>query len=193
VLARARRWFKADRWLPVACLLPLALAACGTLEAGSPGLQEELAPAVNGYLSMFVVEPVHDGQVFCASETLGVERTGNAIKAWVWALCEELYPEQGVLQPGAGFSGPVMVYLLSNTERYLPSSGDQYMATGMARPRDGSLMAGDIQRMFPAEAIERMCPDDAACARARVERLQAELAVGAQSELGLPLATAAPD
>ena len=193
MLAHARRRFKANRWLPVAFLLPLALAACSTLQPEAPGLQVELAPAVNGYLSMFLVEPVHGGKVFCASETLGVERTGNAIKAGVWALCEELYPEQGALQQGAGYSGPLMVYLLSNKERYLPSSGDQYVATGMARPRDGSLMAGDIQRMFTAETIERMCLDEAACARARFERLGAELAAQAQSELGLPLATAAPN
>jgi len=171
-------------------LFAASLAACSTLHAEFPGLDQDLAAAVDGYLAAFLIEPVQGGQVYCATETLAVEQVGDAVKAWVWTLCEEFYAERGVLRVGSGFSGPLMVYLLANMEQHIPSAGEHaYMATGFAQPRDGSLWAGDIERIFPPGAIERMCLEDSDCSSARIERLEAELAVRTLADSGLPTAT----
>jgi len=180
------------RWVVPAALLLLTAgsAACGTLPAEWPGLDRDLTKAVDGYLAAFLVEPVQGGQVYCASETLEVEQVGNAVKAWVWVLCEEFFPDRGILQVGAGFSGPLMVYLFSNEQDSLPGvSKPTYMATGFAQPRDGSLMAEDIERIFPAAAIERMCLADLSCTNSRVARLEAIVEGQVQEEFNLPVAT----
>ena len=179
-------------WIVPAVLLLLAAgsAACGGLPAEWPGLDRDLTNAVDGYLAAFLVEPVQGGKVYCASETLAVEQVGNSVNAWVWVLCEEFFADRGTLQVGAGFSGPLMVYLLSNAQDSPPGvSEPTFMATGFAKPRDGSLMAEDIERIFPAAAIERMCLADLSCTNSRVARLESTVEGQAQVEFKLPIAT----
>lgn len=171
-------------------MIASGLTACGLSGAGWPGLNSDLTAAVDGYLAAFLIEPVYGGQVYCASETLEVEQTGDAVKAWVWALCEEFYPVEGALQVGAGHNGPLMVYLFSNEEDFLPGLDDPtYMATGFSAPRDGSLLAEDIARFFPPSAIERMCLEDADCSKARIERLEGALEQKVHLQSPLPIAT----
>ncbi|MEJ2011029.1 MAG: hypothetical protein P8X64_02265 [Anaerolineales bacterium] len=171
-------------------MLASGLAACVLPGAGWPGLNSDLTSAVDGYLAAFLIEPAHGGQVHCASETLEVEQTGDAVKAWVWALCEEFYRVEGALQVGASHNGPLIVYLFSNEDDFLPGLEDPtYMATGFSAPRDGSLLADDIARFFPPAAIERMCLEDADCGNARTERLEEALEQKVHLHCPLPIAT----
>lgn len=179
-----------SRTMLLAALLAALVGGCSTSLTQKPGMDAGLSSAVEGYLAAFLIEPAYGGQVYCASETLEVEQVGDAIKAWVWAVCEEFYVEEGVLQVGSGFSGPLMVYLLSNEQDYQPGARDRsYMATGYAKPGDGSEMADDINRIFPRSAIESMCMDDSSCMQARIDHLQAALEAKVHTQTPLPVAT----
>ena len=170
--------------LPLYLLFAVILGACTLSHGPWPGREADLSTAAEGYLAAFLIEPIQNGQVFCATETLDVEQTGEAIKAFLWALCIEYYPYRGVLQVGAGFSGPLMVYMFENEPGYL--------ATGFALPRDGALFPGDVERIFPPAAVERMCLEDSACCSARVYRLEGVLEGRAHEEFDLPVATKSP-
>jgi hypothetical protein len=174
----------------VLILIAAGLAACELPGANWPGLDSDLTAAVDGLLAAFLTDPASGGRVYCTSQTLAVEQIGDAIKARVWAQCEALYPVYGVLQVGAGCSGPLMVYLFSNEEDYLPGlSWVMNMTTGFSFPRDGSLLTEDIERFFPPAATGRMCLEDAGCSNARTEHLEKALVQKVRTRSPLPIAT----
>ena len=126
---------------------------------------DDVASAAARYLEANLFDPAFGGRVFCAADLLYSDQQGSAIKAYVWVLCIEYYEANQTMLAGTAVSEPLLVYMIEFEGSTL--------ASGYAKPRDGSLFAEDIERMFPAEAVECMCLEDILCKNARVERLEA--------------------
>lgn len=152
-----------------------------TSSFSQPAASEDLAIVAAHYLEAHLFEPSFGGQVFCATEMLHVDQQGTAIKAYVWAMCIEYYEDNQILQAGTAASEPLMVYMIE----YEGST----LASGFAEPRDGSLFADDIIRMFPVEAVERMCLEDIDCKNARMQLLEAGIEEQVKRAYNLPIAT----
>jgi hypothetical protein len=164
----------------------VSLSRCSpSLTSGRSSVAGDLTWVAEDYLRDHIFEPAFGGRIFCESEVLQVVQQGDAIKAYLWVLCAEYYPEGEALQMGTAVSEPLLVYMLERD--------GQYLATGFAEPRSGELQLADIQRIFPPEAIAGMCLADVACSNTRVQRLMTTLEMYAENNLLSPIATGGED
>lgn len=168
--------------IPWLLIFPLSLTGCmPALVATTSPRTAELASVAETYLSAQLFKPTFGGQLFCESEILDVEQQGKAIKVYLWVLCAEFYSQEEVLHMGTAVSEPLLVYMIEFQGRYL--------ASGFAEPQNGERQPEDIRRMFPPQAIIRLCQGDTACSNARVERLLVEIERQVEELFKLPLAT----
>ena len=168
--------------IALASLLMLFISSCSLIPTTVKyPADEDLASVVARYLDGHIFEPSFGGQVFCATEMLHLDQQGTAIKAYVWAFCIEYFEEGPSLQMGTAVSEPLLVYMIEHEGRTL--------ASGYAEPRDGTLYAEDIKRMFPDEAVSRMCLGDISCSNDRTQRLQTGVDKRMRQIYNLPIAT----
>lgn len=138
----------------------LSLAAC------KPASSDYLTP-VEEYLAENIQDAYFGGVIFCAYDLLDAQaRAGNA-DVYVWALCGEYTLEGETVVMQSGTSVPVALHL--------QESGRGYVVVGHEMPGDGTDYWPSIQRIFPPQAIERMCLSDIPCYNERAERLQREV------------------
>ena len=156
-------------------LLPIvSLLLVGCIRAGEyPGEisvsdGESHTGEVEAYLEANVGIASFGGQVFCAHEVLDAQQSADR-QLFLWALCLEYKLEQGVLQPGSGVSGPVMLQLEEQGELNIVS---------FSVPRDGAYYGPDIRAIFPRGTWDQILPrgkDGTARHNERVGRLQAAI------------------
>jgi len=89
------------------------------------------------YLDQKVFSPNFGGKVFSAYKLLGRE-TG---KLYIWAIIQEYYKKDGILETGTGWSVPLVLNLAE-------SGGNEKISSHIS-PRDGSLYSKDIEKLFP--------------------------------------------
>jgi hypothetical protein len=141
-------------------LLALVLAL---LAACTPASPEPLTP-VESYLVENIGQAYSGGKVFCAYNVLGTESRDNVANVYVWALCGEYTLDNGVLTLSTASSLPVALHM--------QKSNGQYTVTSYEVPRDGIDYGPSIQRIFPPDAIEKICVTNTDCYNERAERLQ---------------------
>lgn len=135
----------------------MLLAACTPTSA-------ELLTPVESYLVENIGQAFSGGKVFCAYDVLGTETRDNGASVYVWALCGEYTLVNGELTLSTASSLPVALHM--------QKSGGQYQVVSHEVPLDGMGYGASIQRIFPPEAIEKMCETNADCYNERAERLQ---------------------
>ena len=135
-----------------------------------------LAP-VESMLVEMVGQASFGGKVFCAYDVLGSEVSDETADVYVWALCGEYYLDQGALTLGTASSLPVALHM--------QKSNGEYRLTGHEVPGDGTAYMPSIRRIFPADAIQKMCHEDANCYNERAWRLQGEIERKAGEYYGL--------
>jgi len=143
--------------LVLVCLLPVACMSA------SPAY---LAP-VESYLVENIGQAYTSGKVFCAYDVLGTASKAEGTDVYVWALCGEYYLNNTVLTLGTASSLPVALY-----EK---NSDGIFTVIGYEIPSDGTAYMSDIQRIFPSDAIQAMCHEDANCYNERARRLESEI------------------
>jgi len=152
-------------------LVLTALAAC------TPKSANFLLP-VNDYLVQNFGQASFGGKVFCAYDVLGTESRDDRADVYVWALCGEYYLDNNVLTLGTASSLPVALYV--------QESDGKYNVIDHEFPGDGTAYMPDIQRIFPSDAIQKMCheqhPD---CYNERATRLENEIEQKAREYYGL--------
>ena len=136
------------------------LAAC------TPASPEPLTP-VESYLVENIGQAYSGGKVFCAYNVLGTESRDNVANVYVWALCGEYTLDNGVLTLSTASRLPVALHM--------QKSNGQYTVTSYDVPRDGIDYGPSIQRIFPPDAIEKICVTNTDCYNERAERLQNEI------------------
>lgn len=148
----------------------LLLVAC------APPSADYLTP-VEGYLAANLKGASFGGVVFCAYDLLDAQVQAGSAEVYVWALCGEytLSGETVVMQ--SGVSVPAALHL--------QKSGGGYVVLGHETPGDGTDYWPGIQRLFPPQAIERMCIGDIPCYNERAERLQRAVEEKAEEYYGL--------
>jgi hypothetical protein len=153
----------------VALLLAL-LAAC------TPTSADFLLP-VKAYLVKNVGQASYGGKIFCACDMLGTEPRNDGLDVYVWALCGEYYLDNGHLTLGTASSLPVALSL--------QKENGHYTVTSYEVPRDGIDYGPSIQRIFPPDAIEKMCTVNSNCYNERAQRLQNDIGQKAGEYFGL--------
>ena len=153
--------------LVLALMLP---AACTT---ASPDF---LTP-VESYLVENIGQAYSGGKVFCAYDVLGSESRDNGANVYVWALCGEYTLDNGVPTLGTASSLPVALHM--------QKSGGQTKVVSHEVPLDGMGYGASIQRIFPPEAVEKMCETNADCYNERAERLEKTIEQAAADYYGL--------
>lgn len=108
--------------------------------------QDGYSEIVHGYLNRNCGYAGFGGKVFCAYWVLGTEGTGEAIKEYVWTVCEEYYVSDGNIRRGTGVMLPVALTL--------KEQGDGTRIISHKAPRNGTLYANDVRELFP-KAIQR--------------------------------------
>lgn len=83
------------------------------------------------------------GKVFVSIDLFGVEKNGNNLDAYLWALIQEYSTSNGELSQGAGSSLPMKITLKTQGRSYLPAA--------YSIPRDGTFYSKDIKKIFPAK------------------------------------------
>jgi len=144
-------------------LLPICAGGC----ARAATTLDDLAPAMEEYLAGQLVEPHFGGQIFCSVEVFGFEAKQDAGFAFVWAYCMEYTVDEGKLSRGSGISAPVMVFMTSDNDSYLPTEYEM--------PRIGSYYGDDINDIFPPDVVEQMCLGRTGCYNERSARLEADV------------------
>jgi len=151
------------------CILLIAsLAACASPAPGPAGGSTDATaafmPSVNNYLVKNLGLTAFGGQVFCAYDVLGTAVPSRKTDVYIWALCAEYFLHDKTLTMGTASSLPVALHL--------QESGGVYQVTGMEVPLDGMGYGASLVRIFPAEAIQKMCREDADCYNERAKRLE---------------------
>lgn len=151
-------------------LVLVLLAACTPTSA-------DLLHPVNETLVQNVGQRYFGGKVFCAYDVLGTESWDDGVDVYVWALCGEYTLDNDVLTLGTASSLPVALHM--------QKSNGQYTVTSYEVPRDGIDYGPSIQRIFPPDAIEKMCVGNSNCYNERAQRLQNEIEQKAGENYGL--------
>ncbi len=144
----------------------LLLAIIISLAACKPASPAYLTP-VEAYLAANITPAYSGGVVFCAYDLLDAQARAGSAEVYVWALCGEYTLEGETVVMQSGVSVPVALHL--------QESGGGYVVVGHEMPGDGTDYWPSIQRIFPPQAIERMCLSDSSCYNERAERLQREV------------------
>jgi len=148
----------------------VCMAAC------TPALPVYLVP-VESYLIECVGHAYFFGKVFCAYDVLGVDLQPDKADVYVWVLCGEYYLDDNVLTLGTASSLPVALHLRGGNDRYV--------VTGHEVPGEGVDYGPSIQKIFPTDAIEKMCVTDPDCYNERAERLEKAVEQKARGYYGL--------
>ena len=155
-------------------IIVVAFLVCAA--ACTPVLPDYLVP-VESYLAEDVGHAYFFGKVFCAYDVLGADVRPDKADVYVWALCGEYYVDKNVLTPGTASSLPVAIHLQMEDGRYVVIDHEV--------PMDGMEWGASIQRIFPSDAIEKMCETNAGCYNERAERLEEAIEQKAMDYYGL--------
>ena len=125
---------KLFRLIPAGIFL-LALAGCRGFLPASPfsGLKaqaastqtylavDQIVPSavIKDYLNQKVGATAYGGKVFSAYQVMGVDRSGQVIKLYLWALVQEYYLDQTTLTEGTGSSEPVVLFIKMQSGKYV--------------------------------------------------------------------------
>jgi hypothetical protein len=127
------------------------LLACGgvTRPAGvqtSAARQRQLADESRKVTKDYLVTKVgvagFGGKVFCAYKSLGVEESGDEVKEYVYALCQEYSRSGGGVNKGTGLKLPLVLHLRKQ--------GGSYAVLNHQAPRDAGYKR-EIEQLFPRE------------------------------------------
>jgi len=141
----------------VGVLVMVFLAACTSTPT------DYLAP-VESYLVENIGVTSFGGKAFCAYDVLGADVRADGADVYLWALCGEYILENSALILGTASSLPVALHM--------QKSNGQFHVTSCEIPGDGAEYMPSIQRIFPEDAIRKMCHESADCYNERAARLQ---------------------
>lgn len=135
----------------------------GLLAACTPASPDYLTP-VEEYLAENIQAAYFGGVVFCAYDLLEAQVQADSADVYVWALCAEYTLEGETVVMQSASSLPVALHM--------QTSDGQYVVVSHEIPGDGTEYWPTIQRIFPPQAIEKMCEGDIPCYNERAERLE---------------------
>jgi hypothetical protein len=135
------------RLYPLTLLIPVVLVISGCrstrveLNERQKQIANESAPAIDDYLAQNIGGAGFGGRVFCAHEVLDVEGSGESVKEYVFAVCQEYDVRGGGLREGTGAAMPVALQLGMRDQAY--------QVISYQTPEDSPRYEGDVKRMFP--------------------------------------------
>jgi hypothetical protein len=157
----------------IGILALVLLAACTPAIQATP----DYLALVGSALVERIGQASFGGKVFCAYDVLGANIRTDGADVYVWAFCAEYYLENGALTMGTASSLPVALHM--------QKSNGQYQVVSHEIPGDGTEYMPTIQRIFPADAIEKMCEGKASCYNERATRLENKVEQEARTYYGL--------
>jgi hypothetical protein len=111
-------------------------------------LAQSLAGVTDDYLAEHIGKTGFGGKTFCTYKTLAIEETTPGVNEYLFAVCQEYYPNDGRLKKGTGIKLPVVLSLQKENQIY--------RVVGHKTPRDGSQYWHDIETLFPARTHEEI-------------------------------------
>ena len=156
------------RLYPLALLIPVVLVISGCrsphveLSERQKQITNESAAATDDYLAQKIGGAGFGGRVFCAHEVLDVEGSGESVKEYVFAVCQEYGLRGGSLREGTGVAMPVALQLEGRDQKYQVISHQT--------PGDSPRYEGDVKRMFPEKTHPEIINGDRKGLLAAVEQ-----------------------
>ncbi len=117
--------------------------------------------------------PQFGGKIFVAYKTLGEIPEGNGKILYAWAYIQEYYVEDGTLRTGSGASIPLAIHTKPVGEFFLPTSYET--------PRDGSLFAADVAKLFPKNIQDLISGKNTAQRNAEIKKLENQTLANAKA------------
>lgn len=129
------------------------LTGCMRKYERDDGRQAQMEGQLRNLTQTFLVEKISKigfgGRAFCAYKTLDITKSDNSnVNEYIFAACQEYYPEDGVLKKGTGCSMPIAIYI--------ENQKGTYKIIDYKLPRNGSMYSYDVEHIFPKKTHEQI-------------------------------------
>jgi len=130
-------------------VLTLVLGGCKPklasqqLTSAQRQLAAELRDVTKTYLESHLGVAGFGGKSFCAYKVMELDQSEERLREFVYAVCQEYYLKNGVVEEGTGLGLPVVLTLRR--------TGLMYQVVGHQTPGDGGQYSRDVERLFPKQ------------------------------------------